>query len=149
MDDPRPVRITYSQGRAEAVTRAFISGFWVFAAIFAAAAFWRPALIPFSIGFPVYLVVWSRQIRRAPRPGWALVVSEDGLALDSGETSRSIPRAAAGRVLFHRRSSGRSSWTELRVINESGRVVFREGIDEPDRKQLAEALRSKGWPLEA
>jgi hypothetical protein len=148
MEGADPVRIPYSTGRAEAVNRVFLSMFWGFGAIFAVAAFWRPALIPFTIGFPVYLVAWRRQIRRAPRPGWVLVVSEDRLVLEAGQRSRSVSRSSAGGVLFRRRGSGRRPWSELQVVDERGKVVFREAVGEPDIKQVAGALRSRGWPLE-
>ncbi|HEX2053829.1 MAG TPA: hypothetical protein VHJ78_08915 [Actinomycetota bacterium] len=51
------------------VNRRFLSLFWLFAIDFAVAAFWRPALLPFLVGFPVYLLLWwvcLRRVRRGP-----------------------------------------------------------------------------------
>ena len=72
MDDPAPVRITFAQGSAAAVNRTFIGWFFVFAILFAGAAFYRPAIQAFAVGFPIYLVLLKLRLRTATRPGWAL-----------------------------------------------------------------------------
>lgn len=46
------------------MNRRFLSLFWLFAADFAIAAFWRPALVPFVIGFPIYVALWRVSLRR-------------------------------------------------------------------------------------
>ena len=148
MEDAGPVRIPYSTGRAEAVNRAFLSWFWAFGAVFAVAAFWRPALIPFTVGFPIYLVAWRGRIRLATRPGWVLAISEDRVALEGGQRIRSVPRASAAAVSFRRRGLGRGLWSELRVVDQGGKVVFREAVGEAERNQIAAALQSRGWPVE-
>lgn len=149
MDDAGPVRIPCSAGPAKAVNRAFLSWFWGFGAIFAVAAFWRPALIPFTIGFPIYLIAWGRRMRRAPGAESVLVVSNDLLELDSAQRGRSVSRTSAAAVSFHRRGSGAGSWTELRVADAGGKTVFREAIGEPELPQVTEALRCRGWPVDA
>jgi hypothetical protein len=54
MDDPAPVRITFKQGSAAAVNRRYIGWFFAFAVLFAGAAFYRPAIQAFAVGFPIY-----------------------------------------------------------------------------------------------
>jgi hypothetical protein len=51
------------------INRRFLSLFWLFAVDFAVAAFWRPALVPFVAGFPIYLMLWWFAIRRVRRGG--------------------------------------------------------------------------------
>ncbi|HEX2180315.1 MAG TPA: hypothetical protein VHL54_12505 [Actinomycetota bacterium] len=149
MEGAGPVRIPCSAGPADAVNRAFLSWFWGFGALFAVAAFWRPALIPFTVGFPIYVVAWRRRVRRTPRAGCVLVVSRDRLALEGGRRTRSISRTSAGAVSFHRRGSGGGSWTELRVVDDGGKTVFREAVGEPELARITESLRSRGWPVDA
>jgi hypothetical protein len=148
MEGTDPVRIPCSASPADAVNRAFLSWFWGFGAVFAVAAFWRPALIPFTVGFPIYLVAWRRRMRRTPRAGRVLEVSRDRLTLECGERSRSVSRASAGAVRFGRRGYGRGLRSELRVVDNRGRVIFREIAGEPEGSQIASALRSRGWPVE-
>lgn len=64
MSDPRPSRTPGSSPAAQRVNRRFLSLFWLFAADFAIAAFWRPALVPFVIGFPIYVALWRVSLRR-------------------------------------------------------------------------------------
>jgi hypothetical protein len=67
MDDSKPVRITRVRGSAAAVNRKFIGGFFAFAILFAGAAFYRPAIQAFAIGFPIFLLLWRLRLRAARR----------------------------------------------------------------------------------
>ncbi len=138
--------IPHRHGGSEAVNRRFLSWFWVFAITFAVAAFYRPAITAFSVCLPVFVILWTRQLRRAPRPGWVLAVSSDHLAVE-GVRRLTVPRHRAATVRFRRRGSAKGSWTELCVLNRSGRILFRTAIDERDRDRIAEALQATGWPL--
>lgn len=113
---------------------------------FAVAAFYRPAITAFTICFPVLLVVWVRELRKAPRPGWILEIAGSHLALEGGRPT-TVAREKAAEVRFRRRGFPRPSWTELMVLGASGRTLFRTAVDEPDRARVAEALRQTGWPL--
>lgn len=68
MDDRAPVRITFEQGSTGAVNRTFIGWFFVFATLFAGAAFYRPAIQAFPVGFPVYLVLFGNGVHPVGHP---------------------------------------------------------------------------------
>ena len=89
--EPESLRIVPSTPAVQAVNRRFVSLFFVFAADFALAAFYRPALVPFVLGFPVCLVLWRQRLRRAHRPG-ALVISEATILVE-GHPVRPVLRS--------------------------------------------------------
>jgi hypothetical protein len=76
MDDSKPVRSTFARDSAAAVNRRFIGSFFAFAILFAGAAFYRPAIQAFAVGFPIFLVLWKLRLRAARRRSDAL---ESGL----------------------------------------------------------------------
>lgn len=143
VDDPAPVRITFEQGSAAAVNRRFIGGFFAFAILFAGAAFYRPAIQAFAIGFPIYLVMWKLRLRRTSRPGWALIVSSDQLILEAGARSARIQRLAADTCCFQQVGSR----TKLLVLNGTIDRPFGVEIDDSDREEIALALTAAG-PLQ-
>ena len=69
MNRPRPSSPPGGSPAAQRVNRRFLSLFWLFAVDFAVAAFWRPALVPFLVGFPIYVVLWRVSLRRARENG--------------------------------------------------------------------------------
>lgn len=143
MTSPEPIRVIYTRGRAETVNRRFLSWLWAFAVTFAVAAFYRPAITAFSVCLPVLVVLWVRALRRAPRPGWVLAVSEEQLVLEGGgrwEIGR--PQAAEIRI----QGSRKEPWSELVVNDRSGRTRFRAPVHEADLDRVTGALRSRGWP---
>ncbi|HYN99892.1 MAG TPA: hypothetical protein VEU28_09500 [Actinomycetota bacterium] len=144
MDDPAPFSITLSRGSADAVNRTFIGWFFAFAILFAGAAFYRPAIQAFAVGFPVYLVLWKLRLRRATHAGDVLLVSPDRLALESGTRSCAVSRDEADEVRLKR--SGRT--TELLVLNSLETPVFKLKIDDSDRDSISAALARAGWPLQ-
>lgn len=148
MDDQAPVRITFDRGSAAAVNRRFIGGFFAFAMLFAGAAFYRPAIQAFAVGFPIYLVWWKLRLRRASRPGWALVVSGDRLVLEAGEgRSRAVNRQEADAVRFIGRKTYRGGGSELLVLNRLNEPLFSLEIDDSDRFVTEQALIENGWPV--
>ncbi|HEU4868478.1 MAG TPA: hypothetical protein VFV09_12220 [Actinomycetota bacterium] len=143
MDDQAPVRITFAQGTAAAVNRTFIGWFFAFAILFAGAAFYRPAIQAFAVGFPIYLVLWKLRLRGATRPGWALVVSRDALTREGGGSDRSIGKREVSRVRFEERRSQ----VQLVAFNREGKAVFRLPVDNGSRDRIVEALRAFDWPV--
>jgi len=143
MDDPAPVRITFAQGSAAAVNRTFIGWFFVFAILFAGAAFYRPAIQAFAVGFPIYLVMWKLRLRTATRPGWALVISRDFLTLEGGRTNRRVGRPEVSRFGFETRRSQ----VQLVGLNREGKAVYRLPVDRESRDRIADALRASEWPV--
>lgn len=139
MDDAAPVRITFARGGAAAVNRRFIGWFFVFAILFAGAAFYRPAIQAFAIGFPVYLVLWKLRLRSARRPGWTLVVSEERLLLEGGRRPVEVRRDEFHAFRFTPRS-------RLLLLNAAQNTVFEVEIDDMEREAIAAALAAKGWP---
>jgi hypothetical protein len=143
MNDAAPVRITFERGSSAAVNRRFIGGFFAFAILFAGAAFYRPAIQAFAVGFPIYLVLWKLRLRSARRPGWALVVSREDLRLEGGRAIRSIARTEVTLIEFV--SAG--SQARLRALNGQGKTILRLPIAEESRRPIEGALRASGWPL--
>lgn len=144
MDDAAPVRITFERGSAAAVNRRFIGGFFAFAILFAGAAFYRPAIQAFAIGFPIYLILWKLRLRSASRPGWALLVAEDRLSVEAGIRSRSVQRQEVDvvRIILSHRIGPKA---ELLLLNSSKSELLRLEIDELDCDQITAALAAKGW----
>lgn len=143
MDDPAPVRITFEQGSAAVVNRRFIGWFFVFAILFAGAAFYRPAIQAFAVAFPIYLVLWKLRLRTATRPGWTLVISRDTLTLEGGRTDRSVGSPEVSRVGFEERRSQ----IQLVASNRKGKAVYRLPVDRASRDGIADALRAFEWPF--
>lgn len=148
MTQAPPVLIRYRQGRSQAVNRRFLSYFWVLAITFAVAAFYRPAIMAFTICLPFLVILWTLALRKAPRPGWILSISQSRMSLEGGP-GMAVARQPAAKVRLRRRGSGAGAWTELLVLDGSGRTLFRVAVDEPDRERIAGALRTMGWPLES
>ena len=140
MNDPAPVRITFEHGSAAAVKRKFIGGFFAFAMLFAGAAFYRPAIQAFAIGFPVYLVLWKLRLRNASRPGWALVVSEDRICLEGGGGPAEVRRDEADSIRFTPKRL-------FLVLDSAQNPIFKVEIDDTDRDAIDAALSAKGWPV--
>lgn len=147
MEDPEPLTITFSRGSAAGVNRRFIGGFFLFAILFAGAAFYRPAIQAFAVGFPIYLVLWKLRLRKATRPGWALVVSTESLLLVAGKRSTVVKRDAADAVRLNRTESAFGSRTELLVVNSTKLPIFRVEIDEIDSEPIRSALAARGWAV--
>lgn len=143
MDDPAPLHITLQQGSVAAVNRRFIGGFFAFAILFAGAAFYRPAIQAFAVGFPIYLVWWKLRLRTASRPGDLLVVSPDRLTYRSGERSRRVDRVEGEAVRFRRSRSN----TELLVLNPAKVPVFKVELGDSDEDSVVRALSTAGWPV--
>ena len=143
MDDAAPVRITFARGSAAAVNRRFIGGFFAFAILFAGAAFYRPAIQAFAVGFPIYLVWWKLRLRSANRP-WALVVSGKDLRLEGDKTIREIARTDVARVEI----ASVKSQVRLLALNGQERTVLNVSVDEGSRRLVEGALRAFGWPLD-
>jgi hypothetical protein len=146
MTNPAPVRITIEQGTAAAVNRRFIGGFFAFAILFAGAAFYRPAIQAFAVGFPIYLVLWKLRLRRA-RSGWTLVVTHEHLVLESPDGRRSVHRDQTARIRADPNGSGKGRPT-FEVVDLSGRSVLKREVSQSQLDQLTGALEDKGWPLE-
>jgi hypothetical protein len=144
MDDAAPVRITFHRGSAAAVNRRFIGGFFVFAILFAGAAFYRPAIQAFAVGFPIYLVWWKLRLRTATKPGSALVVSREGLRLEGDKAIKRIERADVARVDFVSHRSG----VRMIALNGQDRTIFKVLVEEGSQKHIEGALRALGWPLD-
>jgi hypothetical protein len=147
MDDAAPVRITFERGSAAAVNRRFIGGFFAFAILFAGAAFYRPAIQAFAVGFPIYLILWKLRLRSASRPGWALTVAENRLSLEAVNRSRSVEREEGDVVRIIRSESRFGPKAELLVLNSSKPALFRLEIDELDCDRITAALGAKGWTV--
>lgn len=143
MDDPAPVRITFERGSAAAVNRTFIGWFFVFAILFVGAAFYRPAIQAFAVGFPIFLVHWKLRLRTATRPGWTLVISRDSLTLEGGGTDRSVRKPEVSRIGFaeHR------SQIQLVASNREGKAVYLLPVERESRDGIADALRAFEWPF--
>jgi len=148
MANAAPVEFSYTVGRARAVNRRFLSWFWGFAITFAVAAFYRPAITAFSVCLPILVLVWARELKRAPRPGWVLAVSPGRMTLKGGRRL-AVEREHAARVHFRTRGSRRARWTELVVMDGRGRTRFRTAVDDSERAAIAGALQALEWPLEA
>lgn len=146
MHEIEPYRITFSHGTAAAVNRRFISGFFLFAFLFAGAAFYRPAIQAFAVGFPIYLVLWKLRLHAASRPGWVLSVSREVLSLEAGPRSMRVERENAERVRIRRRESRLGPKTQLSVLNSPKTPPFRVAIDPSDLNELEAALAAQGWP---
>ena len=144
MTNPAPVRITIEQGTAAAVNRRFIGGFFAFAILFAGAAFYRPAIQAFAVGFPIYLVLWNLRLRGTSRRGDALVVSPDRLTYEAGKRSSRVERVEVDAVRFKRSSSK----TELSALNSAREPAFRVEIEERARVTNAATLAAQGWPVQ-
>lgn len=148
MDDAAPVRITFERGSAAAVNRRFIGGFFAFAILFAGAAFYRPAIQAFAVGFPIYLILWRLRLRRASRPGWALVISEESLSLECAGRALQVGRKQAGAVRIERGGPPFGTRISLLIPDSAHKQPFRVEIDERDRGTIVETLRAKGWPVQ-
>ncbi|HEX2150016.1 MAG TPA: hypothetical protein VHI31_07605 [Actinomycetota bacterium] len=146
MDDPAPLRITLSRGTADAVNRTFIGWFFAFAILFAGAAFYRPAIQAFAVGFPLYLVLWKLRLRRA-RSGWTLVVTQEHLVLEAPDGRRSVLRNQTAKIRIDPKGAaeGRAAFE---VIDLSGGSALRQELARSELDRLIAALRDKEWTLE-
>jgi hypothetical protein len=147
MDDPAPVRITFEQGRAAAVNRTFIGGFFAFAILFAGAAFYRPAIQAFAVGFPIYLVLWKLRLRKVTRAGSALLVTFDRLVLESPAGQISVFRNQTAKVTIDRETPAKGR-AAFEVVDLSGGSALKRELAQSDLDLLTGALRDRGWTLE-
>lgn len=142
MEPAEPIRIPLLARRREAVNRRFLGFFWLFAVDFAVAAFYRPALIPFIVGFPMYILLWVLASRR-DSAGLVLAISENRLALEGAGRRQNIERTDVGRVDF----PGKGHSQILQIVDSVGNVVLQKKVDEGGRGQLMAAFLDRGWPL--
>lgn len=145
MDKAAPVRITFGTGSSAAVNRSFIGGFFAFAILFAGAAFYRPAIQAFAVGFPIYVVVWMLRLRKATKQGWALEVTDERLVLETPDGQRSVLRDGTTRVRIGKSIDGRATFE---VVDLSGRSAIHQEFAASGLNELTGALRAKGWNLE-
>jgi hypothetical protein len=143
MDDPAPVRINLVGGSSEALNRRFISGFFAFAILFAGAAFYRPAIQAFAVGFPIYLVLWKLSLRHQAREAWTMTIAVDRLEFVSTREARIFNRAEGARTVIRRQNPG----AELNLVDSAGNSAFRLKIPKANTDSVETALLEAGWTV--
>ena len=103
----------------------------------------RPLVIAVAVGASALLLVTFL------RPG-ALVVDEHEVRDESGWRRRGwqIPRAAVSRVVWEDNPDLLEPPPQLTFLDTDGRVL-RSVSMEFDRRAVLDALRDKGWPVDA
>jgi hypothetical protein len=140
-----PARFVHSKEDAAALFRGFRTLYWAIVAVLAVGALWRPDLLLIAAVFAVVLLIWQRQVRGHTDREWVLEIDRDAVTVGT----KRVRRHDASFVRFRRRTTRGAAWTELQVVGPSGKPVFREGIRDDHRDDIAAALRQRGWSVEA
>lgn len=93
-----PARFVHSREDAAGVFAGFRVLYWAIALVLGLAALIRPAMVPVAIVFPIVLLLWELQIRRASTKEWVLTIDADAITVGD----KSVARADASFARFRR-----------------------------------------------